>query len=272
MARVPLSRLLKIVLGQEWRTCYEKWGKGRRIDRGATGNYVGILSGDLRPLLSRLEGAKLKEVGTSWGRSGSANDTRCTWNIRYLMARMSKTNKGKGSDAGIKRPRLGAAKLDRLIEEALVDAYGEEEQRMAFYTMLEDHLAMPFTTEVLGMEVTVQRVDLTDADVPPAPPGGRPASGEAILPRRDCAGAHERRVRHPGVLGGGRGIWRRKRRWQRMAFLPGPAPGGSRGWGSPDALFGLAALRAGWGGGRRDSRAASPAGARDAHGAACGRS
>jgi len=58
--------------------------------------------------------------------------------------------------------RLAAAKLDRLIEEALVDAYGEEEQRTAFYTMLEDHLAMPFKTEVLGVEVTVQRVDLTN--------------------------------------------------------------------------------------------------------------
>ena len=58
--------------------------------------------------------------------------------------------------------RLSAAKLDRLIDEALVDAYGEEEQQTAFYTMLEDHLAMPFRTEVLGVEVTVQRVDLTD--------------------------------------------------------------------------------------------------------------
>jgi hypothetical protein len=59
-------------------------------------------------------------------------------------------------------PRHSAGKLDRLIEEALVDAYGEEEQRTAFCTMLEDHLAMPFKTEVLGVEVTVQRVDLTD--------------------------------------------------------------------------------------------------------------
>lgn len=63
-----------------------------------------------------------------------------------------------------KKRRRGraAAELDRLIEEALVDAYGEEEQRAAFYTMIEDHLAMPFKTEVLGVEVTVQRVDLTD--------------------------------------------------------------------------------------------------------------
>jgi hypothetical protein len=78
------------------------------------------------------------------------------------MATGSKAKKGKASNAGTKHPRLSAAKLDRLIEEALVDAYGEEEQRTAFYTMLEDHLAMPFRTEVLGVEVTVQRVDLTN--------------------------------------------------------------------------------------------------------------
>jgi len=60
--------------------------------------------------------------------------------------------------------RVAAAKLDRLIAEALVDAYGEEEQRTAFYTMLEEHLAMPFKTEVLGVEVTVRRIDLTDDD------------------------------------------------------------------------------------------------------------
>jgi len=61
-----------------------------------------------------------------------------------------------------KRRSPSAASLDRLIAEALVDAYGEAEQRIAFYTMLKDHLAMPFTTEVLGIEVTVRRVDLTD--------------------------------------------------------------------------------------------------------------
>lgn len=80
------------------------------------------------------------------------------------MPRASDGMKGKGSDAGRKRPRLSAVKLDRLIAEALVDAYGDEEQRMGFYTMLEDHLAMPFKTDLLGVEVTVQRVDLTDDD------------------------------------------------------------------------------------------------------------
>jgi hypothetical protein len=54
------------------------------------------------------------------------------------------------------------AGLDEMIEEAIVDAYGESEQTVGFYTMLEDNLAMPFKTEVLGVEVTVERIDLTD--------------------------------------------------------------------------------------------------------------
>jgi hypothetical protein len=60
--------------------------------------------------------------------------------------------------------KLSAARLAALIEEATVDAYNESEQTTGFYTMLEDHLAMPFKTEVLGMEVVVERIDITDDD------------------------------------------------------------------------------------------------------------
>lgn len=48
-----------------------------------------------------------------------------------------------------------------MIEEATVDAYNEDEQLAGLYTMIEDHLAVPFTTTVLGVEVTVRKVDLT---------------------------------------------------------------------------------------------------------------
>lgn len=58
--------------------------------------------------------------------------------------------------------KLPATELDALIEEAIVDAYDTSEQATSFYTMLENDLALPFKTEVLGMEVTVDRVDLTD--------------------------------------------------------------------------------------------------------------
>jgi hypothetical protein len=66
-----------------------------------------------------------------------------------------------------KKPRtttVSDAKLDAFIEEATVDAYNESEQMMGLYTMLDEHLDVPFETEVLGVEVTVVKVDLTDDD------------------------------------------------------------------------------------------------------------
>lgn len=62
------------------------------------------------------------------------------------------------------RTRLTAARLDKLIEEATVDCYNESEQLTGLYTMIEDNLALPFETQVLGVEVTVERIDLTEAD------------------------------------------------------------------------------------------------------------
>jgi Calcium binding len=60
------------------------------------------------------------------------------------------------------RQSLSPAKLDEMIEEATVDAYGESEQIVGFFTLLEDRLKLPFQTEVLGVEVTVERIDMTD--------------------------------------------------------------------------------------------------------------
>jgi hypothetical protein len=51
-----------------------------------------------------------------------------------------------------------------MIEEAIVDAYGESEQVGGFYTAIEEHLAVPFETTVLGVAVTVRGVDLTERD------------------------------------------------------------------------------------------------------------
>ena len=56
---------------------------------------------------------------------------------------------------------LGEADLDRLAEEAIVDAYGEDEQLAGFYTMIEENLALPFATNLLGAEVAVEGIDLT---------------------------------------------------------------------------------------------------------------
>ena len=58
--------------------------------------------------------------------------------------------------------KLSRAELDDLIAEAIVDAYDDSEQLTGLYTMIEDNLAMPFDTVVLGVEVTVRKVGLRD--------------------------------------------------------------------------------------------------------------
>ena len=60
--------------------------------------------------------------------------------------------------------KISDAKLKRLIEEATVDAYNDSEQRVGFLTMIEEKLALPFTTHVLGIEISVERIDMTPAD------------------------------------------------------------------------------------------------------------
>ena len=51
-----------------------------------------------------------------------------------------------------------------MIEEATVDAYGESEQIGGFYTMIVDHLTVPFDTALLGIPVRVRGVELTQRD------------------------------------------------------------------------------------------------------------
>jgi hypothetical protein len=58
-------------------------------------------------------------------------------------------------------PPLSKAKLEALVEEAVVDAYGDEEQTVGFFTMIEEHLALPFSVSIMGVEAAVEKVDLT---------------------------------------------------------------------------------------------------------------
>ena len=41
----------------------------------------------------------------------------------------------------------------------MVDAYGDEEQAGGFFTMIEEHLALPFSVSILGVEAVVEKVD-----------------------------------------------------------------------------------------------------------------
>ncbi len=56
--------------------------------------------------------------------------------------------------------RLSKARLAEMIEEATVDAYKDSELVTGWYTMLEQNLAVPFETSLLGVTMTVQRIDL----------------------------------------------------------------------------------------------------------------
>jgi calcium binding protein len=62
------------------------------------------------------------------------------------------------------RPRLSKQRLEALVEEAIVDAYGESEQRVGFLCTLQQQVACPFTTEILGQPVRVERIDSNDAE------------------------------------------------------------------------------------------------------------
>lgn len=59
------------------------------------------------------------------------------------------------------RRRISPARLDALIQEAIVDAYNESEQAVGFHATIEHHLSLPFETVVLGVTVTVTKVDVT---------------------------------------------------------------------------------------------------------------
>ncbi len=60
---------------------------------------------------------------------------------------------------------LSEAELDELIEQAIVDAYGDDEQMIGFYTMIDEHVALPFTITVLGVEARVVKIDVTDSGI-----------------------------------------------------------------------------------------------------------
>ena len=47
---------------------------------------------------------------------------------------------------------VSGRRLAALIEQATVDAYNESEQATGFFTMIEENLALPFVTQMLGPE------------------------------------------------------------------------------------------------------------------------
>jgi hypothetical protein len=56
--------------------------------------------------------------------------------------------------------QLTEKKFEAMVEEATVDCYNPSEQATGWFTMIEENLKLPFETELLGVPVTVQKVDL----------------------------------------------------------------------------------------------------------------
>jgi hypothetical protein len=54
--------------------------------------------------------------------------------------------------------------LDEMVAQATVDCYNASECVTGFYTMLDEHLDVPFQATVLEVDVTVAGIDLTDDD------------------------------------------------------------------------------------------------------------
>jgi len=61
--------------------------------------------------------------------------------------------------------KLGKAELNEMVAEAIVDAHDEDEQVSGFYNIIEDELAVPFKTTVLGVAVTVEAIGLTSSGI-----------------------------------------------------------------------------------------------------------
>jgi hypothetical protein len=51
-----------------------------------------------------------------------------------------------------------------MVDEATVDCYNDSEQATGLFTMIDEHLALPFQTLILGVPVVVTKVDITDRD------------------------------------------------------------------------------------------------------------
>jgi hypothetical protein len=74
---------------------------------------------------------------------------------------MGSSKKRKGSSE-IQSLGLSKQELDDLVDEAITDANGDEEALTGFYTMIENDLRLPFETEILGVKVSVESIDLTE--------------------------------------------------------------------------------------------------------------
>ena len=66
--------------------------------------------------------------------------------------------------SGSRFPRIPKARLALMVDEATVDCYNESEKLSGWFTMIHENLAVPFETVVLGVTVTIERIDINQTD------------------------------------------------------------------------------------------------------------
>jgi hypothetical protein len=59
---------------------------------------------------------------------------------------------------------ISRKRFNEMVEEATVDCYNDSELTTGWFTMIEDHLAIPFETTLLGVTVKVDKIDLTETE------------------------------------------------------------------------------------------------------------
>jgi hypothetical protein len=87
--------------------------------------------------------------------------------FKILQAKMTPKARARSQALaeGLRTPKkFPVSELERLIEEATVDAYGESEGAGGFLTMLGENIELPFETNVLGATVNVIQFDIDDRD------------------------------------------------------------------------------------------------------------
>jgi hypothetical protein len=63
-----------------------------------------------------------------------------------------------------KKIAISQKQLDAMVEEATVDCYNNvDDERMGFFSCIEENLELPFESEVLGLKVTVKAVEMNSA-------------------------------------------------------------------------------------------------------------
>jgi uncharacterized Zn finger protein len=103
-------------------------------------------------------------VTTAGGTARKATAGNSKRSVPGKAARDAVTAKAPTRKSRSTANRIGKAQLAAMIEEATVDAYGEAELATGWYTVLDEHLALPFDTTIFGVVVKVARLDLRGDD------------------------------------------------------------------------------------------------------------